>query len=270
MRETQIVSNHIPKEISDFYEIHNYRNAAQTLATVCPNEFDELLSALCSFRLTLDDIRKPGGSESDIPKRMSALLRKKGWLETRIKGDLLITKAAGNPPPKKKKMKEIVDEQEDEIEDIENIEELEKRGYRIERITRKNFLDSHKVDYVKHRVAFDLEWNSKDQTFDRDLYAFRTFHEYDLIDAAVLLTRSKDLNIVFEELGQERDANGEVKTNKKGKPKLIKAKYGASTTWMGKLLNRLDAGRNGQCPVLALGITNKLIMDWKANEKTTS
>jgi CRISPR-associated protein Csd2 len=30
--------------------------------------------------------------------------------------------------------------------------------------------DSHWVDYVKDRVAFDLEWNSKDQTFDRDLF----------------------------------------------------------------------------------------------------
>ncbi len=37
--------------------------------------------------------------------------------------------------------------------------------------TRKS--DTHKIDYVKGKVAFDLEWNSKDQTFDRDLYAFR-------------------------------------------------------------------------------------------------
>lgn len=37
----------------------------------------------------------------------------------------------------------------------------------------EDFMDGHKVDYVKNRVAFDLEWNSKDQTFDRDLYAFR-------------------------------------------------------------------------------------------------
>ena len=26
--------------------------------------------------------------------------------------------------------------------------------------------DTHKVDYVEEQVAFDLEWNSKDQTFD--------------------------------------------------------------------------------------------------------
>ena len=31
-------------------------------------------------------------------------------------------------------------------------------------------------------------------------------------------------------------------------------KYGASTTWMGKLIPRLDSRRNGGCPILAVGI----------------
>ena len=44
--------------------------------------------------------------------------------------------------------------------------------------------------------------------------------------------------------------------------KTVRAKYGASTTWMGKLLYRLNAGRHGGCPVLAFGITPKLIEDW--------
>lgn len=103
--------------------------------------------------------------------------------------------------------------------------------------------DSHWVDYVKGRVAFDLEWNSKDQTFDRDLFAFRSFHEYGKISAGVLLTRSEALNPVFSALG-------------------VKTKYGASTTWMGKLLPRLHAGRGGGCPILVFGITPRLIADW--------
>jgi hypothetical protein len=40
------------------------------------------------------------------------------------------------------------------------------------------------------------------------------------------------------------------------------AKYGASTTWWGKLVYRLNAGRNGGCPVLALGITPTCVTDW--------
>lgn len=116
-------------------------------------------------------------------------------------------------------------------------------------------------------MAFDLEWHSKDQTFDRDLYAFRAFHECDLIDAAVLLTRSGDLNHVFEKLGPELDADGKPRTTKGGRPKLLKSKYGASTTWMGKLIYRMVAGRHGGCPVLVLGITRNLITDWEEYEK---
>jgi hypothetical protein len=109
-----------------------------------------------------------------------------------------------------------------------------------------DFVDGHKVDFVKNRVAFDMEWNSKDQTFDRDLYAFRAFYDCSLISAGVLLTRSASLNEVFTSLGKK-----------------VSGKYGASTTWMGKLLFRLNAGRNGGCPVLVFGITPKLVSDWK-------
>ena len=257
----------IPEDIRALYEVHNYRNAAQVLATGCPAEFAEILEGLRAFRLTLADIRKPGGNESDIPKRISGLLNAKGWKETRIKGDLLITKISGAGV---KKAKAENDDDESETETLEKIEELKKKGYSVEHIKRENFLDGHKVDYVKNRVAFDLEWNSKDQTFDRDLYAFRAFHECDLIDAAVLLTRGTALNAVFEKLGPELDGDGNPRIDKNGKPKLIRTKYGSSTTWMGKLLYRLNAGRHGGCPVLALGIKPTLITDWADYEKEHS
>lgn len=133
----------------------------------------------------------------------------------------------------------------------ERVEEIGKRGRPLKKLktvlhkteTRRDmFLSGHKIDYVKEGVAFDLEWNSKDQTFDRDLNAFAAFAQCGIIDAGVLVTRSRGLNTVFKELG-------------------ILGKYGASTTWMGKLLKRLDAGRNGACPVLAIGITEQCISD---------
>ena len=260
------IDDYIPKDIQALYEVHNYRNAAQVLATGCAAEFHELIDGLRAFRLTIADIRKPGGNESDIPKRISGLLRAKGWQETRIKGDLLITKVSGTGV-KRGKIETEVEEEESETDTAEKIEELKKKGYSVEHITRENFLDGHKVDYVKNRVAFDLEWNSKDQTFDRDLYAFRAFHECDLIDAAVLLTRSGSMNGVFEKLGAELDSEGRPRVDKNGKPKLVKSKYGASTTWMGKLLYRLNTGRHGGCPLLALGMTPNLITDWAAYEK---
>ena len=128
---------------------------------------------------------------------------------------------------------------------------------------REKYLDGHKIDYVKDRVAFDLEWNSKDQTFDRDLYAFQAFFQCGVIDAGVLVTRSASLNPVFRALGPALKRDGvTIDRSTSGIPRTTHQKYGASTTWMGKLLYRLNAGRNGGCPVLAIGITPKCIEDW--------
>jgi CRISPR-associated protein Csd2 len=112
--------------------------------------------------------------------------------------------------------------------------------------------ETHKIDYVKGRVAFDLEWNSKDQTFDRDLYAFRGFFDYNRISVGVLVTRSSELQQYFTTLGTYEDTHHVVRQ--------ISAKYGASTTHMDKLISRLKQGRSGGCPVFALGIRTSLIV----------
>lgn len=204
----------LPADLLSRYEVHNYRHALEVLAAACPAELAELVDALRQFRLTTADILAKGGNESAIPKRLAALLRPRGWFETRIHGDLVVT-----------------------------VETQTNAGKQTAESRIEDYLDGHKIDFVKNRVAFDLEWNSKDQTFDRDLYAFRAFHEAGIISAAVLLTRSAALNNVFKALD-------------------VMPKYGASTTWMGKLLYRLNAGRHGGCPVLVLGITPQLIEDW--------
>jgi hypothetical protein len=135
-------------------------------------------------------------------------------------------------------------------------------------LKRENYLDGHKIDYVKEKVAFDLEWNSKDQTFDRDLYAFNAFFLSGAIDAGILLTRSAALNDVFRGVGPALKKDGKtIELTASGEQRSTMSKYGASTTWMGKLLYRLNAGRNGGCPVLVFGITPKCVSDWKTDKK---
>lgn len=112
-------------------------------------------------------------------------------------------------------------------------------------------VDTHWVDYIKNRVAFDFEWNSKDQTFDRDLSAFRAFFEYGRLSVGVLVTRGPDIDPWFATLGNV--------VGNDGKKRPLKAKYGASTTRWDQLIPRLEAGRSGGCPVLAFGITTKLV-----------
>lgn len=200
---------YIPEDIASKYEVYDFKHAAAIISKEFTVEFNEICDALREFRFTEDDIIAAGGNESHIPKIFSEILRPRNWNEKNLAAELHVYEIMG------KKYKEL-----------------------------KSTLShgSHKVDYLKGRVAFDLEWNSKDQTFDRDLYAFRAFFEYDAISVGVLVTRSNQLDPVFKKLG-------------------INAKYGASTTHIGKLLPRLEAGRNGGCPVLVFGITPRLIIE---------
>ena len=199
---------YIPQDLIDLYEVHDFKHAAAIIAKEFPEEFDELCQALRNFRFSLDDITIGGGNESNIPKLFSDILRPLNWEARNLEAELNVY--------------EVKDSKTRELKGSIN------HG-------------THKVDYLKGRVAFDLEWNSKDQTFDRDLYSFRAFFEYDAISVGILVTRSNELDPIFKKLD-------------------IQHKYGASTTHMGKLIPRLQAGRNGGCPVLVFGITSKLLI----------
>lgn len=211
----------LPHGFSDRYEIKSFRNAANLLATAHGDETRQIFELLNSFEIQMEDILKKGGNKSQVAKKLEALLHPLGWNETRISGDLLVRTRAKALNTRTRSPKFL------KVDDISILE---------------NFLDGHQIDFVKDRVAFDLEWNSKDQTFDRDLYAMRAFYECGIIDVGIILTRSSDLATMFADIASRLDAL-----------KSFKDKYGASTTWMGKLDYRVNAGRAGGCPILALG-----------------
>lgn len=221
----EAVEIYIPEDVRNRFDVYSYRSAALILSQAHPEEFNELMEALRAFKITQAIISKAGGNESEVPKLFSSYLRPLGWHETTIQADLLVRLLWREPTPSKAKRPKT-------------------KGMSKE-LVRAKFLDGHKVDYIKGKVAFDLEWNSKDQTFDRDLYAFSAFSQCGVIDVGVLVTRSEGLNPVFASMG-----------------KAVAGKYGASTTWMGKLLYRLNAGRNGPCPVLVFGIRPECVEDW--------
>ena len=224
----------LPDGFSAKYEIKSYRNAANLLVTAHADETAQLFEILNAFEISMEDILTKGGNKSKIAKKLEAQLYPFGWNETRISGDLLIRRRAkalnvGKRSPKFRK-----------LDDTSVLE---------------NFLDGHQIDFVKDRVAFDLEWNSKDQTFDRDLYAMRAFYECGIIDVGIILTRSTNLAVMLADIASRLDA-----------AKTFKDKYGASTTWMGKLDYRVNAGRAGGCPILALGFREAAfteLNDWR-------
>lgn len=203
------------------FEFYSYRNAADILANSFPDEFADIVNALRQMDLTKEMIRMPGGSKGPIAYHVDTLFDEQ-WAETRITADLYVKLLHA------KKTKNPI----------------------LREYSREGYLDGHRIDFVKGRVAVDLEWNSKDQTYDRDLYAFSAFYEAGAIDVGVIITRGFRLDTnFFRSLGKVLKSDGTD-----GAEEVYK-KFGASTTWMGKLLYRLDAGRNGGCPVLAIGIT---------------
>lgn len=143
----------IPDSLHSKYEFYNFNNAVEILHQAHHDEFGEIISALNAFSVVIDDIVKGGGNESAIPKKITSILRPLGWQEVKITGDLLVKLHKRNP-------------------------------HSEEDIVIKDFIDGHNIDFVKGKIAVDVEWNSKDQTFDRDLYAFRTFFDAVLFHAA--------------------------------------------------------------------------------------
>ena len=169
-----------PPELREKYDFFNYNHAAEILSQSFSTEFKEIIQALSKFEITIDEIRMKGGNESPIPPKFNSMLDPLGWREIRISGDLLI------------KIYPRKGEKKGQFSDVESDSK-----------TIFNYIDGHNIDFIKNRVAIDVEWNSKDQTFDRDLFAMRTYYECDIISVGIIITRSEKLTPVFKQLGKE-------------------------------------------------------------------
>ncbi|MBO6850554.1 MAG: hypothetical protein JJ867_08825 [Marinobacter sp.] len=95
---------------------------------------------------------------------------------------------------------------------------------------------THKIDCYKNRIGVEIEWNNKDPFYDRDLNNFRFLFELKTISVGVIITRSTELQQIFNDLG-------------KG------SSYGSSTTHMSKLVPRILGGGGGGCPILVFAIS---------------
>ena len=221
------ISDYIDVALLEKFEFYNYNHALEIITQAFPDEWNEIVDCLRKLNITTDDLREAGGNETKIPKKFDDVLYPYGWREIRISGDLHI-KFYPRQAEQRGRFSSVPFE---------------------ERVT-ESYIDGHNIDFLKNRVAFDLEWNSKDQTFDRDLLAMRTYFDCGLIDVGVIVTRAENLNEIFK---KELDSRGQS---------LIK-KYGSSTTWMGKLLYRLDSRRNGGCPILAIGIGKECVVGYE-------
>jgi hypothetical protein len=185
----------LPDDIREKYEIHQRKHAIAILSNDFPEEWNDLLQVLSTFRLRKSAILTPGGRKSPIAVHLDEMFSERGWKEKRFDISLII------------------------------------EGEKLDTPT-------HSVDYCKNGIAIEVEWNNKDPFFDRDLNNFRLLHDLHAISVGVIVTRSDELQEVFDALGKGDS-------------------YGQSTTHMSKLLPKINGGGAGGCPLLVFGITKR-------------
>jgi hypothetical protein len=203
------------------WEFLETSSAAAVLRSVCPNEWDDITSVLRQFSLDPAQWLKAGGNRGDIAKLIDEMFAQRGWRETRV--DLHtegILYAKNNV-------------------EIGRLPVVRQEGYL--------------VDSFKGRVALDVEWNAKDGNLDRDLSAYRAWHEAGVISAAVLITQDRlPLKALAEEVwGAYQNTLAAPDRNPR-----IPIDLGTSTTTnLDKAALRVRRGVMGTCPLLVVAAT---------------
>lgn len=216
------------------YGAASYRSAAAVLETRAPDEARAIRRVLAGFTVGEDEIRRPGGNRMVATARFGALAAAAGFhTEVHIEADLDVRLWSG----------------------------LGAGARPVGQVLRRDYIHNHMIDFWRGRVAVDYEWNSKDQTYDRDLYAFRSFFEAGVIDVGVIVTRDLPKSYL-KGLGRALNKDGTEAAS------TVAEKLGASTTGMDKLLSRIAAGRSGGCPVLAIGIREGSVTPGAAGPRT--
>lgn len=138
-------------------KILNDSHALEILHEASFTEWTMLQEFLRGAQITTEDLLASGGNETNIPKKFDDFLYPRGWREIKITGDLLVKMFPRG----------------------QSRGHFSKEPFQEKII--KGVIDGHNIDFVTGKVAFDLELNSKDQTFDRDLLAMRTYFDCGLI-----------------------------------------------------------------------------------------
>ncbi len=196
-------------------------SAAAVLRAVCPDEWRDITDVLAGFALNPSHWLKSGGNRGDIAREIDGMFSARGWREIRV--DLvtqgILVSKGGNV--------------------VDTLAPMTQEGYL--------------VDNFKGRVALDVEWNAKDGNLDRDLSAYRAWHEAGVISAAVLVTQDRlALKQLAERLwGDYQQTLPDDQRN----PKLPIDLATSTTTNLEKAALRVRRGVMGTCPLLVVAAT---------------
>lgn len=155
--------------------------------------------------------------------------------------------------------------------------------------------ESHEVDHVRRfangsSIALEIEWNNKDPFFDRDLENFKRLHGDGAISVGVIVTRGRSLHDSMRSLIRRFLEQHEIdsleamqrwrytpttrqraeldrRMQHPGQPafrdvlaeRFVADKYSESSTHWNKLQERLRRGVGNPCPLLLIGIPDRVV-----------
>lgn len=128
------ITKYVSPDLLKRFEFHDYNHALAIITQEFPGEWAEIEDCLRRLRITTDELRKSGGNETDIPKKFEEVLAPYDWHEIRIAGDLTI-QFYPRRGAKRSNFSHTA------------IHEKVIRGY----------IDGHNIDFLKGRIALDLE-----------------------------------------------------------------------------------------------------------------
>jgi len=91
----------LSKFIRDHYEFHEWRHGSAILASDFPEEWDEILEVLSTFRLYRSEISVAGGSKSLVAGRIDRALEVRGWRERSFETKIIVDAQERDSPTHK-------------------------------------------------------------------------------------------------------------------------------------------------------------------------
>ena len=97
------MANHpiVPANITERYEVHEWRNGLAILAAAHPQEWSDILAVLRGFRLLMSDILRPGGRKSGIADKLDGHFFRLDWKEKGFKTKIVVDDTAYDTPTHK-------------------------------------------------------------------------------------------------------------------------------------------------------------------------
>jgi len=195
-------------------------SASAVLRSVCPAEWADITYVLSTFQLNPADWMRSGGNRGPVAIKIDGMFADLGWRETRV--------------------------------DLSTEGILLSKSEKIIGRLPATYQEGYLVDNFKGRVALDVEWNAKDGNLDRDLSAYRAWHEAGVISAAVVITQDKTrLMQLAERLWRDyQETLPEDQRNSK-----LPMDGTSTTTNLDKAALRVRRGVMGTCPLLVIAAT---------------